>query len=97
MVRVKLSQETPFTNILIVVVVVELFFFFDDQAPFFQAGGARQSLKCFSNIHVIVMPNDLMLCGLFCRIATPNNVMQMKGLSISKSFSSFVVVLKWQS
>ena len=95
MVRVKLSQETPFTNILIVV-VVELFFF-DDQAPFFHAGGARQSLKCFSNTHVIVMPNDLMLCGLFCRIATPNNVMPMKGLSISKSFSSFVVVLKWQS
>ena len=73
MVRVKFSQETSFTNILIVVVVVELFFF-DDQAPFFHAGGARQSLKRFSNIHVIVMPNDLMLCGLLCRIAMPNNV-----------------------
>ena len=116
MVRVKLSQETPFTNILIVVVVV-VEFFFDDQAPFFHAGGAMQSLKCFSNTHVIVMPNDLMLCGLLCRIDMPNNAMfwdgscwfwcwlmlklfnkmmgtGIKEFSISKLFSSFVIVLK---
>ena len=77
MVRVNLSQETPCTNILIVVVVVVVveFFFFDDQAPFFHAGGAMQSLKCFCSTRVIVTPNDFMLCDLLGRIAMPNNVM----------------------